>query len=64
MQPLCAGGAPPKRPVWTRRLTAATPRYFVRGQGDKPDPGEKRIPKRRPINLKPYDRHLRKFEYR
>eukprot|EP00891_Asterochloris_glomerata_P002672 jgi/Astpho2/2672/fgenesh1_pm.00049_%23_14_t len=59
-----AGGAPPKRPVWTRRLTAATPRYFVRGQGDKPDPGEKRTPKRRPINLKPYDRHLRKFEYR
>jgi U3 small nucleolar RNA-associated protein 15 len=53
---MCAGRQP-----YRPRLTAASYRYFIRGQSEKAAAHDFQVSARRRANLAPYDRLLRKF---
>ncbi|KAK9812594.1 hypothetical protein WJX72_000068 [[Myrmecia] bisecta] len=57
-------GRPAKRERYKPRLTAATYRYFLRGQNEKAAEGDFKVAARRRARLAPYDQFLRKFHYR
>ena len=59
-----AGGRPPKKQRYKPQLTAASYRYFLRGQSDKAAAADFKVAKQKRIQLKPYDKLLKSFQYR
>ena len=58
-----AGGAE-KRERWKPNVTAASYRYFLRGQSEQAGLHDVAMRKRKKANLKPFDRAFRKFQYK
>lgn len=66
MQELAGSGStrlPKKQRRYAPRLTAASYRYFERGKGSAPAPGDVVVQARRRVHLKPYDVLLKQFKY-
>ena len=61
---LCAGGRPPKKQRYKPQLTAASYRYFIRGQSEAAAADDFKVSKQKRIQLKQYDRLLKSFQYR
>lgn len=64
LQAPATGGAAAPRQRYKPRLTAASYRYFVRGQSSKAAEADLVASVKRKAALAPYDRLLRKFQYR
>lgn len=60
----CAGGRPPRKQRYKPQLTAASYRYFIRGQSEKSAADDFKVSKQKRIQLKQYDRLLKSFQYR
>jgi len=58
------GGRPPRKQRYKPQLTAATYRYFIRGQSDKAAADDFKVSQQRRIQLKAYDKLLKSFQYR
>ena len=59
-----ARGPPPKALRKAPRLTAASYRYFLRGQSAAPSADDFRIRAQRRVKLAAFDRQLRRFRYK
>lgn len=59
-----AGGRPPKKQWYKPQVSAASYRYFLRGQSDKAAAADFTVAKQKRIQLKAYDRLLKSFQYR
>ncbi|KAL3158240.1 hypothetical protein ABBQ38_010492 [Trebouxia sp. C0009 RCD-2024] len=62
--PVEAGGRPARKQRYKPQLTAASYRYFIRGQSDKAAAADFKVAKRKRIQLKAYDKLLKSFQYR
>ena len=58
------GGRPPRKQRYKPQLTAATYRYFIRGQSDKAAADDYQVSQQKRIQLKAYDKLLKSFQYR
>lgn len=58
------GGRPARKQRYKPQLTAASYRYFIRGQSDKAAAADFKVAKRKRIQLKAYDKLLKSFQYR
>jgi hypothetical protein len=58
------GGRPPRKQRYKPQLTAATYRYFIRGQSDKAAADDFKVSQQKRIQLKAYDKLLKSFQYR
>ena len=61
---LPSGGRPPRKQRYKPQLTAASYRYFIRGQSDKAAAADFKVAKQKRIQLKSYDKLLKGFHYR
>lgn len=61
---LVAGGRPARKVRYRPQLTAASYRYFIRGQSDKAAAADFKVAKQKRIQLKLYDKLLKSFQYR
>ena len=61
---IVAGGRPPRTVRYKPQLTAASYRYFIRGQSDKAAAADFKVAKQKRVRLKPYDKLLKSFQYR
>ncbi len=59
-----AAAAPAARQRYAPKLTAASFRYFIRGQSAKAAASDYVVAARRKVKLAEYDRLLRRFRYR
>lgn len=62
--PVEAGGRAPRKQRYKPQLTAATYRYFIRGQSDKAAADDFKVSQQKRIQLKAYDKLLKSFQYR
>lgn len=58
------GGRPARKLRYKPQLTAASYRYFIRGQSDKAAATDFKVAKQKRVRLKPYDKLLKSFQYR
>ena len=61
---MSTGGRPPRKQRYKPQLTAATYRYFIRGQSDKAAADDFKVSQQKRIQLKAYDKLLKSFQYR
>ena len=61
---MSTGGRPPRKQQYKPQLTAATYRYFIRGQSDKAAADDFKVSQQKRIQLKAYDKLLKSFQYR
>ena len=61
---VATGGKPPRKQRYKPQLTAATYRYFIRGQSDKAAADDFKVSQQKRIQLKAYDKLLKSFQYR
>ena len=59
-----AGGRPPRKQRYKPQLTAASYRYFIRGQSEKSAADDFAVSKQKRVQLKQYDKLLKSFQYR
>lgn len=64
VQSRCSGGQPLKKQRYKPQLTAASYRYFIRGQSELAAADDFKVSKQKRIQLKQYDRLLKSFQYR